>query len=150
VKSRAHDFLDHVESGECCSVYHEKPVPLCEESYFSFFRCPFTPHAIAGKRLTKDQGSVVFVDFILFEVQDIEVIFSQALKVTDVSVAYGVIFPEGGTFEFTGAYFRDVVSELGAHSVLDFYFLDQRISPFAGRSSRLRSPRAFQWEGISA
>jgi len=81
--------------------------------------------------VAKDQSSVVFVDFVLLEVQDIEVIFSQALEMTDVPVAYGVIFPEGGTFEFTGAYFRDIVSELGAHSVLDFDFLDQPKSPLS-------------------
>jgi hypothetical protein len=131
MKGRAHDLLDHVESGQRGGVYHKKPVSLCEESDFSFFWRFFTFHSIAGKRVTQDQSGLIFVNFVLFEIEDIEVIFSQTLEMTDVPVAYGVIFPEGGAFEFTGAYFRYIVSELGAHSVLDFDFFDQQKSPLS-------------------
>jgi hypothetical protein len=129
MESRTHDLVHHVESGQCGGVYHEKPVPLCEESYLSFSRRPFARHSIAGKGVAKDQGGIVFVDFVLFEVKDIEVILPQALEMADVPFAYGVIFPEGGTLEFTGPYFRDIVSELGAHGILNFDFLDQQKSP---------------------
>jgi hypothetical protein len=131
MKGRAHHLLYHVESGQCSGVYHEKAVSLCNKSYFPFFRRSFTYHSIAGKGLTEDQGGFVFMDFVLFKVQDIEMILSKSLEVTDIPIAYGVIFPKGRTFEFTGSYLRHIVGELGPHSILDFDFFDQYRSPLS-------------------
>jgi hypothetical protein len=140
VKGRTHHLLHHVESGQGCRVHHEEPVSLRKESYFSFFWRSFTGHSFAGKGITEDQGCVVLVDFVLFEIEDIEMIFSQTLEMTDVPVANGVIFSEGRAFEFAWAYFRDIVGELRPHSVLHFDFLDQQGSPFLQKKSESEGP----------
>jgi hypothetical protein len=59
------------------------------------------------------------------------VIFTQALEMADVPVANRVIFSEGRTFEFAGAYFRNIVSEPGAHCILNSNLLDQQESPLS-------------------
>jgi len=50
---------------------------------------------------------------------------------TDVAVANDMIPSEGRALEFAGAYFRDIVRELGAHGILDFDFLNQEQPPLS-------------------
>jgi hypothetical protein len=129
VQAGAHDLLHHVESGKAGRVHHQQTVSLGEEPHLSLLGGPFTSHAVAGKGFAEDQGGVIFVEFVLFEVQDIEVIFSQALEVTDVPLTNRMVFSKSGALELAGPYFRDIVCELSAHGVLNFEFLDQRRSP---------------------
>jgi hypothetical protein len=56
-------------------------------------------------------------------------IFSQALEVTEVSLADSVSPAKGRTLELTRADLGDVMSQLAAYRFLKFYFLQHWIAP---------------------
>jgi hypothetical protein len=58
------------------------------------------------------------MNFVIFHVEQIEVIFSQFLKMTEILVAYGVALTKGRSFEFAGANFGNIMGQCGAHSIL--------------------------------
>ena len=58
------------------------------------------------------------MDFIFFQVDDVEIIFAELLQAAQVFIANRVALAKGGAFEFPGANLGDVMGQLGAHRIL--------------------------------
>jgi hypothetical protein len=63
------------------------------------------------------------VKFVLCHFQDVEMILSQPLQVTEILVANDMAFAKSGPFELTRSDLRDVMCEFSAHGILQFDLL---------------------------
>ena len=64
------------------------------------------------------------MDFVLSQVNQLKVVFTQLLKMTQIFIADRVAFLKGSTFEFTGANLGDIMGQVRPHRILEFYFLE--------------------------
>ena len=62
------------------------------------------------------------MDFVLSQVNQVKVVFTQLLKMAQILIADCMAFLKGGTFEFTGANLGDIVGQLRSHRILEYYF----------------------------
>ena len=58
------------------------------------------------------------MNFIVFQVDDVEVVFPHFLKTTQIFVADRVPFMKRGTFEFSGTNFGHIMCQLFPHRVI--------------------------------
>ncbi len=103
VQGRAHHLIDHIEGRQRRRANLQEAV---------------------------DGGRLVLVDFILRQVDDVEVVLAELLQVADVLVADRVPLAEGRTLELPGPDLGDVVRQLGPDRILQHYFFQHRFAPF--------------------
>ena len=60
-------------------------------------------NTVAGKRLGQNSGGLVFVDLVVFQVDDVKIVLAKLLQAAKVIVADGVALVKGGALEFAGA-----------------------------------------------
>jgi hypothetical protein len=123
VERGAHDVFHHVEGRKGGGVHSYQPVPAGEKVDFPFPRLVFPENAVSRYGPGKNGCSLVFVKFVLCHFQDVEMILSQPLQVTEILVANDMAFAKSGPFELTGSDLRDVMCEFSAHGILQFDLL---------------------------
>jgi hypothetical protein len=57
------------------------------------------------------------MNFVFPYVNDIKLVFSQALETAEILLTDRVALAEGGTLELAGAYLCDIVGQFGAHGL---------------------------------
>jgi hypothetical protein len=63
------------------------------------------------------------VDFILLEVDQVEVVFAQLLQVADIFIADGMPLAKSRPLEFARTDLRDIMGQVRAHGLFDIDFL---------------------------
>jgi hypothetical protein len=58
------------------------------------------------------------MDFIFRQINDVKVVFSQLLKVAEISLTHSVTSSKGSPFKLARADFGDVMSQFAAHCIL--------------------------------
>ena len=74
-------------------------------------------NAFACQGIGQNSGGLVFVDFVLLQIDDVEIIFSKFLEVAQIFVADRMTFTKGGTLKIAGSNLGYVVGQLGADGI---------------------------------
>ena len=72
-----------------------------------------------ARLLGKDRCGLVFVDFIIGQIDEVEVVLAQLLQVADILVADFMALAKGRPLELAGPDLGDVVSQPGADGVFN-------------------------------
>jgi hypothetical protein len=75
-------------------------------------------NSLTGQGLRQNCGCLVLVDFVLFQIDYIQVIFTEFLEMAKVFIADGMAFMKGGALELTGSNLGNVMGQFGADRIL--------------------------------
>ncbi len=141
VQGGTHDFVYQIESSQGLDMHFHKTVPGGVEIDFAFSRVVLPEDTVAAQSPGQDGCGLVFMYFILLQLQDIEVVLPQTLKTAKIIFADGVALAKGGALELSRANFRDVVGQLEPHRVFE-------LDGFHHVNASLASPRSRRLEKV--
>ena len=117
----AHDLIHQVKGGQSLNVHLEQAVPSRTQIDLPFPGVVLPGNALTGQGPGQKRRGLIFVNFIRFQVNNIQVIFSQTLEAAEIFITNGVALAEGGAFELPRPDFGDIVGQLRAHRLFQAY-----------------------------
>ena len=117
----AHHLIHQIKRSQGLDAHLEQTVPIGIEIDFSFPGIILPGHSLAGQGPGQDGRSFVLMDFIGLEIDDVEVVFPQALHAADIVLADGVTLAEGGTLEFSRSNLGDIMCQFGPDGFFQLY-----------------------------
>jgi len=61
-------------------------------------------NTFSGQGICQNRNCLVLVDFVIFQIDQVEIIFAEFLEMAQVFITDCVAFMKGGTFEFARTY----------------------------------------------
>jgi len=117
VEGSAHHFIDHVNRRQRCGVNREQTISFCYQLDFSLPRLILPDNTFAGQSRGQNGRCLIFMYFVIGQVNGIEMVFSQFLKMAQVIIADRMPHAEGRSLEHAGTDFGDIVGKFSPHCI---------------------------------
>jgi hypothetical protein len=129
VKGGAHDLVHHIESGQSSGIDYQKTVSFCEQINFPLPRTVLPGDTISSQSCGQNDCRLVFVDLIIGQIKDVQVVLAQPLEMAEISLTHCVTSAKGWSFELAWTDLGNVMDHFTANSFLQFHFLEHHIAP---------------------
>jgi len=117
VQGGAHDLIHHIKGRQGGGVDFKQPVGGRQQVDLALMGLILPGNTIAGQGFCQNGGGLVFMDLVFCQIDDVQVVFTELLKVANIVVADRVALVKGGTLEFPGANLGNVMGQLSPNGI---------------------------------
>jgi hypothetical protein len=117
VQRCAHDFFHHVEGSKGSGIDQKQTISARKQFDLPLSWLILPDNAISCEGFSQDRSCLILMNFVFPCVNDVKVVFSQALKTAQILLTDRVALVEGGALELAGAYLGNIMGQFGAHGL---------------------------------